>query len=87
VIGGSAFQGGTRASPGASYRQEGSTSMTHTAFIWKCLIFGTITTLAGLFFLGVMLFTWDWAAWPALFIFFGPGALFFGLAYLKEFWF
>ncbi|WP_207943503.1 hypothetical protein [Actinomadura sp. KC345] len=51
------------------------------------MILGTLMSLVGVFFLGTMLVTWDWAAWPVLFLFFVPGALFFLMAYLKEFWF
>ncbi|TDC47110.1 hypothetical protein E1281_26725 [Actinomadura sp. KC345] len=61
--------------------------MLHSIFVWKCMILGTLMSLVGVFFLGTMLVTWDWAAWPVLFLFFVPGALFFLMAYLKEFWF
>lgn len=61
--------------------------MSHSIFVWKCLFFGGLLTLVGVVFLGTMLFTWDWSGWPTVFLFFGPGALFLAMAYLKEFWF
>ncbi|SFN78686.1 MULTISPECIES: hypothetical protein [Actinomadura] len=61
--------------------------MSHTIFVTKCLVFGGLLTLVGVFYLGVMIFTWDWAAWPVLLLFFIPALLFFGMAYLKEYWF
>ncbi|MEO3828472.1 hypothetical protein [Actinomadura sp. B10D3] len=46
-----------------------------------------MSTLVGMYLFGVMLFTWDWSAWPSLFLFFVPAVVCFGMAYLKEYWF
>lgn len=61
--------------------------MSHSIFMWKCMFFGGLSTLVGMYCFGAMHFTWDWAAWPVLFLFFVPALLFFGMAYLKEYWF